>query len=167
MPTFESRVFGSHAVDADFFWKGETTVSGCRRERSLHVRVDDQAVLDRAAALVDSIEVLDARARKAIDDARSAPDGDTTVGDFVDDQLAEMDAETLFEVFAAAPSAIAQTTFLGKLELRSVAVRAPDDTPVDGFALVLDYSLPGDVSDQLLVVTFTAAGEPVSVEWES
>ena len=164
MPTFESRVFGTLPVKGEEFTQRKTTVRGHQRKRSLHVWVTDQALLDRAAALVDDIDTLDLRARAAIDAARKKRN--KIVLAFVGDQLKELDESTLVEVFGAEPPLIDHETFLAKLDLVTVAVR-PDEEGDGGFVLVFDYSLPGDVSDELLVVQFTSAGEPVDIRHES
>jgi hypothetical protein len=144
MPTFTTRVFGTRTFDKDDYWKGETTVGGHRRERSLHLHVTDQAALDRAAALVDDLERLDERARAFIHASRGG--SDPTVRAFIDDQLAELDVESIVQVFGAGPETIDHATFLAKLQLITVAVRDSED---DLFELVLDYSIGPEVSDEL------------------
>lgn len=171
MTKFVTRVFGTVDLDGEHI-SMETTVSGERLERSLYVddELRDPARLAEAARLLDDLDLLDRRARAFI--AKEHVGKDPTVRAFIDDQLAELDKETLTEAFGVAPPAITHAAFLAKLALVGVAIhsaakpreRSPEG---DSFELVLDYSIGRSFSDELLAIRFSTAGEPTGLSHDS
>jgi len=144
MAVFRSRMFGEVAVGSDGAYVTRDMPVGARSlTRSLFVGLEldaDQALLDRAASLVDTVAALDSRARAAIEaDADEVPD-------YVSFHLEELDEGVLREIFGAARSAIDRATFLARLDLVGVGVHAREP---DGFSLVLDYSIGRAHTDQV------------------
>ena len=161
MAVFESRFFGDVVVEKGAFVRRETSLGSRVLTRSLFVGDEfgaDQALLDRAASLVDTMETLDQRAREAID-----AEGDDVPG-YVTFHLEELEDDVLRRIFGADRAAIDRAAFLAKLDLVGVAVHVREPA---GFSLVLDYSLGPSVSDQLLAVTFDMEGRATRVSHES
>ena len=163
MCIFKSGRFGRVVVKSDGAYvkraKPEVLLGPRAVERSLFIGESlDQGRLDRAAALLDTLETLDARARKAI-----AAERDDVPG-YIEFHLAELDDGVLRKIFAMDPSAVDRATFLARLDLVGVALHA--EKPA-AFELVLDYSLGRKYSDQLLAVHFDVKGRAVCVSYES
>jgi len=154
MKVLETKVFGCVDVLGDAYVQRETTIGSRTLSRSLYVGdLVDQPALDRAAALVDTADTLDARAREAI---RAQHDGEPNVTDLVHDFIAfhleELDLD------------LSALDFLARLDLVGISIHPREP---DGFSIVLDYSLGRSVSDQLLAVRFDARGTAVAVSHES
>jgi hypothetical protein len=160
MALFCSRIFGDVVVATDgAYVTREVSLGSHSITRSLFLGMDlDQALLDRAASLVDTLETLDARAREAIE--ANADD----VPGYVAFHLEELDDGVLREIFHADRSTISRTAFLARLDLVGVGVHA---RPPDAFSLVLDYSVGRSFTDQILAVRFDTEGRAVAVSHES
>jgi hypothetical protein len=160
MTTFRSRTFGDVAVAADGAYVTRPVSLGSRSiTRSLFIGMElDQRLLDRAARLVDTLETLDARARRAIEaDTSDAPA-------YVVFHLEELEVSILREIFGAERSAISREAFLARLDLVGVGVHS---VAPDAFSVVLDYSVGRTHTDQLLAVRFDAEGRAMGVSHES
>jgi hypothetical protein len=160
MTLFRSRIFGEVAVATDgAYVTREVAIGSHAITRSLFVGMElEQAVLDRAASLVDTLETLDARAREAIDaNADEVPA-------YVTFHLEELEDGVLRELFDAERSRIGREAFLARLDLVGVSVhaRAPN-----AFSVVLDYSVGTRFTDQLLAVRFDTDGRATAVSHES
>lgn len=160
---FKSERFGRVVVKSGGAYlkcvKPEVLLGPRAVERSFFIGESlDQGRLDRAAALLDTLETLDARAREAI-----AAERDDVPG-YIEFHLEELDGGVLREAFAMDPSAVDRATFLARLDLVGVAIHAQKPA---AFELVLDYSLGRQYSDQLLAVHFDVKGRAVCVSYES
>ena len=160
MAVFRSRSFGEVPLAADgAYVTREVSVGSRSMTRSLFLGMDlDQTLLDRAAALVDTLPTLDLRAREAI-----AANADNMPG-YVTFHLEELDDAALHRLFDADRSAIDRAAFLAKLEVVGVNVH---HRPESAFSLVLDYSLGRSYTDELLAVSFDMRGHVLAVTHES
>lgn len=160
MAVFRSRSFGEVALAADGAYVTREVSLGSRSmPRSLFLGMElDQALLDRAAAVIDTLPTLDLRAREAI-----AANTDNMPA-YVTFHLEELDDDVLRQLFDADRSAIGRAAFLAKLELVGVNVH---HRPESAFSLVLDYSLGRSYTDQLLAVAFDMRGHVLAVTHES
>lgn len=160
MAIFRNRTFGEVSLAADgAYVKREFALGSRSLPRSLFLGMDlDQTLLDRAAALVDTLPLLDARAREAIE-----TNADNVPG-YVTFHLEELDETVLRELFGAGRTAIDRASFLARLDLVGVNVH---HVPERAFSLVLDYSLGRALTDQLLAVTFDMRGHVLTVSHES
>lgn len=144
---FDSQLFGRIELHDGGYVQRELAIGARTVTRSLYIADElaaHPAILARAAALVDTLETLDPRARAAI---AAQADG-TTVHEFVAFHREEVDPAVT----------------LADLDLVGAAVHAREP---DGFALVLDYSFGRDRSDQLLAVRFDPSGAVVAINHES
>lgn len=160
MATFTTSRFGDLVLesDGDGFVRREIAVNGRTATCSLFVNgTVPVALLGRAAALVDTLDLLDARAR---DSLRSELAGDTDVASFLQFHLDELSASELHERFG---DDLAPSSVLAALDLVGVAVHGKEAT----FEVVLDYSVGRALSDQLLAVRFDDDGQPRGVSHES
>jgi hypothetical protein len=160
MGLFRSRVFGEVGVAADGAYVTREVAIGARSiTRSLFLGMElEQGVLDRAAALVDTLGVLDVRARESIEANKS------DVPAYVTFHLEELEDAVLQQLFGAERSRITRESFLARLDLVGVSVHA---LPPQEFSLVLDYSVGKSITDQILAVRFAPTGHPTSVIHES
>ena len=160
MAVFRSTIFGEVDVAADGAYVTREVAAGERTlTRSLFLGMElGQGILDRAAALVDTLRALDVRAREIIE-----TNADNVPG-YVSFHLEELDAGVLRELFGAERASIGREAFLARLDLVGVSVHA---APPEGFSLVLDYSVGRSVTDQILAVRFDMEGRALAVNHES
>jgi hypothetical protein len=121
-----------------------------------------QAVLDDAERMLDHLDALDAAARRAIG-AQLAEEG-STVAEFKEfhvEDIGDM-AHTLFNTTNL--DDVTSEVFMASLVLNAVAV-----TPGSASrAISLDYAVgAGKPTDQVLMVSFSPAGEVTDIAHES
>lgn len=118
-----------------------------------------EAGLDAAAAVINSLEGLDARARDALIADLSQRDSVTT--QYIDQRVDDR-GESLLDLLVHNSGDIAMDV-LRSLQLVRVALR-PDRTDDDEAFALFEYSIDPDESDALLEVGFDDRGDVVSVD---
>lgn len=120
-----------------------------------------EAGLDAAAAVILSLEGLDARARDALIAELSQRGSVTT--QYIDQQVDDM-GESLLDLLVHNSGDIAMDV-LRSLQLMRVALH-PDHTDDDEPFAVFTYSIDPDETDAVLQVTFDDRGDVVAVDDE-
>jgi hypothetical protein len=115
--------------------------------------------LDTAAAVIHSLEGLDARARDALVAELSQRGSVTT--QYVDQRVDDM-GESLLDMLVHNSGDIAMDV-LRSLQLLSVSLR-PDHTEDDEPFAVFTYSIDPDETDAVLQVSFDDRGDVVAVD---
>jgi hypothetical protein len=143
-------------------WGAEVVVA----ERTIALSVEEgelsAAVQEQIGIVIGGIERLDEIARNAMLDASADDDEDfEPVSLFVSHHIEELPNSDLDGLFGTRTPTT--EVFLSKLVLREVSFH-PDD--LDEFVW-FDYTLPGDVTDQVIVVRFDGEGNAVSIDTES
>ncbi|GAB3389507.1 hypothetical protein GCM10027568_11840 [Humibacter soli] len=115
--------------------------------------------LDAAAAVINALEGLDARARDALVAELSQRGSVTT--QYVDQQVDDM-GESLLDLLVHNSGDIAMDV-LRSLQLMRVSLR-PDHTEDDEAFAVFTYSIDPDETDAVLQVSFDDRGDVVSVD---
>jgi hypothetical protein len=116
-------------------------------------------VLDSAAAIIRSLEALDARARDAL--VAQLSERKSVTGDYVDEHIDNL-GESLLDLLVDNSGDLA-IDVLKSLTLLRVAVYADRAGGEDAFA-VFDYAIDPDDEDDLLVVSFDDKGDVVDVD---
>lgn len=164
------------AIEHDFFGVVDETASG-GLVWSDTVELADQAVdvelladdedtvteraLDAAAALVQSVEGFDARARDALIAQLSSRQSATI--SYIDDHVERL-GETLLDLLVYNSGDIA-VDVLRSLQLLRVTIQ-PDNAEEDEVFATFDYSIGPDETDAVLTVSFDIGGDVVAVEMQ-
>lgn len=162
------------AIEHDFFGLIDETASG-GLAWSDTVELADQAVelellatdesavgehaLDAAAALIQSLEGFDARARDALVAELSSRQSATT--SYIDDHVDRL-GETLLDLLVYNSGDIA-VDVLRSLQLLRVVLQ-PDNSDEEEVFATFDYSISPDETDAILTVSFDVRGDVVAVE---
>ena len=149
------------------FWQGDVSVHGVSSKCSLFV---DEGLANQPERLIEAftwledLNALDGTARQAfLNNLAQSTTG--TVGDFITFHLQELDASILERIFGTPePASISPERFLSGLSLRGVGIHM--DGPSD-FTVNLDYGLPREHSDQLLVARWRNHGRVLDIAHES
>ena len=160
MPAFNHPYFGlldSDAIedDVDVLWESEADVAGRSVEIQIWARQGaeaDAAELDQFAERLQNLAELDRRARAAL--VRYLQDD----GEYISLHREEMEGG---DALPAEPA-----VFADAMTLYGIALWHQDPFG-EGDALVLDYMIDPERSDQILAVSCTAAGDITGVNWES
>jgi hypothetical protein len=162
------------AIEHDFFGIVDETASG-GLAWSDTVELADQAVevelladdetavtehaLDAAAALIQSLEGFDARARDALIAELSSRQSATTA--YIDQQVDAM-GEDLVDLLVHNSGDIA-VDVLRSLQLLHIVLQ-PDNAEEDEVFATFDYSISPDDTDAILTVSFDVRGDVVAVD---
>lgn len=171
MPTITTRYFGETTYTEDYGADFDKTEIYLNNKTSLcDVSIFEnlnEAKLAKGIMLLDSLEELDAKARKEmLADYQS----DTSiVYDFIDEHFNEYGDEIRDQIFAKLNiSTQDNDKFLENLELGSITLY---DDANKGVCITLDYNLIWDemftFTDQILAVNFNAEKQCVGIAHES
>lgn len=164
------------AIEHDFFGLIDETASGGLAwtdtvelaDQAVEVELlaeDESAVrehaLDAAAALLQSLEGFDARARDALIAELSSRQSATT--SYIDEHVDRL-GETLLDLLVYNSGDIA-VDVLRSLQLLRVTLQ-PGNADEDEVFATFDYSISPDETDAILTVSFDIRGDVVSVETE-
>jgi hypothetical protein len=137
------------------------------RDVDVDMTIEDAAdvtpeLLDRAARFVARLAPVDALARSGLRHSFEE-DADSPVALYVTHHLAELNAETLYGIFAKARDAISVEDFLTHLYPRWVNLYPARA----GGTATFDYTISADATQYVLAVGIDEEGEVLGVEMES
>jgi hypothetical protein len=165
------------AIEHDFFGVIDETASGGLawsdtvelgdQVVDVELQADDESgvpelAVDSAAALIQSLEGFDARARDALIAELSSRQSATT--SYIDDSVEQL-GDSLVDLLVYNSGDIA-VDVLRSLQLLSVVIQA-DHADEDEVFATFDYSIAPDETDALLTVSFDVRGDVVSVDTQS
>ena len=165
MTTINLHPFGDINTDdlADDFYESELVVSG--RPISIDLSFDEKSInkntLKNVEKLVNGVsELQDIAFSYMLEDYKKGDESDA-VELYVEHHLEELDKSEIEKVFGSKNVDI--NLFLSKLVLTRIGIYADRD---DGFA-IFDFTLPGNITDYLIVVTFDQNGIISDISMES
>lgn len=162
------------AIEHDFFGVIDETASGglawfdtvelADQAVEVELLADDELAVpehavDAAAALIQSLEGFDARARDALIAELSSRQSATTV--YIDEHVDKL-GDSLLDLLVYNSGDIA-IDVLRSLQLLRVAIQ-PDSAGEDEVFATFDYSISPDETDAVLTVSFDVRGDVVAVE---
>ncbi|WP_158863674.1 DUF2004 domain-containing protein [Leifsonia sp. AG29] len=165
------------AIEHDFFGVIDETASGglawndtaelADQVVEIELQADDETAvpelaLDSAAALIQSLEGFDARARDALIAELSSRQSATTA--YIDEHVDKL-GESLLDLLVYNSGDIA-IDVLRSLQLLDVVIQV-DHADEDEVFATFDYAIAPDESDALLTVSFDVRGDVVAVETQS
>jgi hypothetical protein len=165
------------AIEHDYFGVIDETASGglawsdsvelADQTVEVDLLADDEAAvgeyaLDAAAALLQSLEGFDARARDALIAELSSRQSATS--SYIDEHVDKL-GESLLDLLVYNSGDIA-IDVLRSLQLLSVTVQA-DQSGEDEVFATFDYSISPDETDAILTVSFDVRGDVVAVETQN
>jgi hypothetical protein len=161
--TLDTALWGTINIDVSngFAEYAELTTNGTRRKIWLDIFEDISPItpVDKIIDLLDSVPACERIIQGILDNKV----GENACVDEFLEEMQECDEETLQELNITNPT---RQAFVSSLILRGVIVGL--EAPAPGtLTLTLDYGLPEEFSDQLLVFTFDEKAVLLGVSWES
>jgi hypothetical protein len=161
----ENGIFGSIDPTRETYWDGEVSVDG--RTVRVDMSVDDAAIsmelVAGALKMLEDARTLAASARSAIRElSKSDAEGSRQL--YFEHHRDELSPETLASALGLDDVAkLSEDTLVAGMELQRIGVYPHRDSST----FVVDFGLPGGVSNYLLVVKLDARGKPTGVDMES
>lgn len=165
MATFMSQLFG--ILDLEYLSQyyeliGTTGGHFMKVDLNFEYRSIDPKKMEPVNDITEKMEAFIDRATAHL--LQAAIDGDEEVLYYISEHLEQLDLEEIGEIFETYDlDEIDPLTFIQKMELKRVGLYP--ETP-EQFA-VFDFTLPGEITDQLLVVKFNDHREVVELVMES
>lgn len=165
MTTIEHPLLGTMDLGVTGTWAATLTFAGHEVEVDVTLDEPSSAPVEIQArlALLDELSLHDRVARAAM--AEEAKGGEETApGLYIAHHRDELSQEAWTHVFGASgPETVDVESFLAQLQLVRVGLYPGDE---DRY-LLLDYMLPGKVTNYLLSVSFDPDGQLAGIDMES
>ncbi|HSC89784.1 MAG TPA: DUF2004 domain-containing protein [Polyangiaceae bacterium] len=164
MSTFEHPLFGPIDLASAGEWEGTLTFVGAEIDVDLTLDQSSTAepVLLARVNLLDKLSLFDKMARVAMVD-EMAEGEESASGLYAVHHAEELPEAEWKKIFGSAPEETTEEAFLAQLRLDRVGLYPGDAER----CLVLDYTLPGEVTNYVLCVSIDANGQIEAIDMES
>ncbi|HHB2143185.1 DUF2004 domain-containing protein [Escherichia albertii] len=164
MITLHSKYCGRLDVDESEGFAEYVTVALNNEKRTVWLNIFGDVLpntpVDKVIALLDSLPACTEVIRNVLTQKKGT---NVFVDEFIEFHLDELDTETLQSLNITPPT---HEACANQLTLRGVHMWIVAPAP-GTLKMTLDYGVPEDVSDELLVFNFDEHGELLDITWES